>query len=159
MPDRKLFAYGFLSGAAAVGFIPTGSCSRKVSYSTGYYGVSCRRETVRIWFPTERDSNAVSYRQETFRIWFPARHDTAVFLADRKLFAYSFLLSVAPMLFLTDRKLFAYGFLLSVAPMCFLPTGNCLPGDFSTPLRSARNDRAAWPHCVSYRQETFCPIY
>ena len=29
-------------------------------------------------------------------------------------------------------------------------------GDFSTPLRCARNDRTAWNLCVSPRQETIC---
>ena len=37
---------------------------------------------------------------------------------------------------------------------CFIPTGNCSTGDFSTPLRCARNDREGEYHCVSYRQET-----
>ena len=49
-----------------------------------------------------------------------------------------------------------------MVPLRFIPTGNYSTGDFSTPLRSARNDRtawchcvSAWCHCVSYRQETF----
>ena len=78
--------------------------------------------------------------------------------------------------FLTGRKLFAYSFLLGVTLWCFLSTGNFSMGDFSTPLRYARNDRggvAAWCflstgnclrkgscstrlHCVSCRQETVC---
>ena len=40
------------------------------------------------------------------------------------------------------------------AHWCFLSAGNCSTGDFSTPLRCARNDREGEYHCVSYRQET-----
>ena len=65
---------------------------------------------------------------------FPVRHSTAAFH--------------------TGRKLFAKGFLSALTPWRFLPTGNCSPGDFSTPLCSARNDKRAWLHSVSYRQET-----
>ena len=84
-----------------------------------------------------------SSRQETFCEWFPVRHGSIAFH--------------------TGRKLFANGFPSGMVPLCFIPTGNFSTGDFSTPLRSARNDRtawcrcvSAWCHCVSYRQETFC---
>ena len=100
--------------------------------------------------------HCVSYRQETVCEGFPARRGSTVFLAD--------------------RKLFAKGFLPGVTLWRFLPAGNCSKGDFSTPLRYARNDRegvVAWCflptgnfsrivscstwHCgVSYRQETVC---
>ena len=76
-----------------------------------------------------------SSRQETFREWFPIRYDTTVFHLNRKLFAYSFL--------------------SGMAPSCFIATRNFSTGNFSTPLRSARNDRTACHHRVSYRQETF----
>ena len=85
LTDRKLFAYSFLLDMTPRWFLPTGNFSQKVSYSAWHHGGSCQQETIRVWFPIERDSNAVSYRQETFRIWFPTRHDTAVFLTDRKL--------------------------------------------------------------------------
>ena len=100
--------------------------------------------------------HCVSYRQETVCEGFPARRGSIVFLID--------------------RKLFAKGFLPGVTLWCFLPAGNFSMGDFSTPLRYARNDRGgvvAWCflptgnfsrivscstwHCgVSYRQETVC---
>ena len=38
--DRKLFAYGFLSGLAPWHFIPTGNCLRRVSYLTWHRCVS-----------------------------------------------------------------------------------------------------------------------
>ena len=141
LTDRKLFAYGFLSDLIPWCFIPIGNYSRMVSCPAWLHG-----------FP---------YRQETFCLWFPVRLDSMVFH--------------------TDRKLFAYGFLSGLAPLCFLPAGNCSrrrfldsarndkrawlhsvsyrqetirEGDFSTPLCSARNDSRAWLHCVSYRQET-----
>ena len=98
--------------------------------------------------------HCVSYRQETIREGFPTRLGSTVFLAD--------------------RKLFAKGFLPGVTLWRFLPAGNCSKGDFSTPLRYARNDRggvvawcflpagnysrrvscSAWLHCVSCWQET-----
>ena len=131
---RKLFVYGFLSGLALLRFIPTGNYSRMVSYPA--------------W------DGCVSYRQETVCAGFPIRLGTAVFH--------------------TDRKLFAYDFLSDLAPVCFIPTGNysrmvscpiwhcCVSyrqetswrGDFSTPLRCARNDRAAVHYGVSCPQET-----
>ena len=43
--DRKLFAYGFLSGLASWHFIPTGNCLRMVSYSDWHQYVSYRQET------------------------------------------------------------------------------------------------------------------
>jgi hypothetical protein len=99
--------------------------------------------------------HCVSYRQETVCEGFPTRRGSTVFLAD--------------------RKLFAKGFLPGVTLWRFLPAGNFSMGDFSTPLRYARNDRggvatlrflpagnclrrvsySTW-HCgVSYRQESF----
>ena len=77
----------------------------------------------------------VSYRQETFRKWVPIRH--------------------GPIAFHTGRKLFANGFLSGMVPLRFITTGTFSTGDFSTPLRSARNDRTAWRHRVSSQQETF----
>ena len=68
--------------------------------------------------------HGVSYRQETVREGFPIR--------------------LGSMVFFTDRKLFAKGFLSGLAPWCFLPTGNYSP-IVSCP---------AWPHGVSYPQET-----
>ena len=38
-------------------------------------------------------------------------------------------------------KLVADSFLFGMKPMSFIAIGNCSVGDFSTPLRSARNDR------------------
>ena len=58
--------------------------------------------------------HGVSSPQETVGERFPIRLDSTVFL--------------------TDRKLFAKGFPFGLAPWCCLPTGNCSPGDFSTPL-------------------------
>ena len=43
------------------------------------------------------------------------------------------------------------GFLSDLTLLCFLPTGNYTTGDFSTPLRSARNDKSA-ARCVSYER-------
>ena len=145
---------------------------RRVSYSTWHYCVSYRQETVRERFPIRLDAivfltdrklfangflfvmallcflptgnclrivsystwhYCVSCRQETICEWFPVRHDTTVFNRD--------------------RKLFAKGFLLDMAPLCFLSTGNCSPGDFSTPLEMTWE---AWQHCVSCQQETIC---
>ena len=79
--------------------------------------------------------HCVSYRQETFHKWFPIRHGSIAFH--------------------TGRKLSANSFPSGIAPLRFITAGNFSAGDFSTPLRSARNDRTAWPHCVSSRQETF----
>ena len=148
LTDRKLFAYSFLSGLAPWCCLPTGNCSRIVSYSAWLHGVS--------------------YRQETVREGFPVRLGSMAFLALRKLFAKGFLSALIPqcflptgncspivshsawlhavacpqetvregfpvrldsMVFLTDRKLFAKGFLFGLAPWCSLPTGN-----FSLPL-------------------------
>ena len=78
--------------------------------------------------------HCVSYRQETIRVQFPIRHDAIVFHRGRKLFANSFLSDMVPLRFIT--------------------TGNFSTGDFSTPLRSARNDRTACHHRVSSQQET-----
>ena len=100
--------------------------------------------------------HCVSCRQETVCEGFPARLGTVVFL--------------------TGRKLFAYGFLFDLMLWRFLPAGNFPMGDFSTPLRYARNDRggvaawcflstgnclrrvscSTWHYGVSYRQETVC---
>ena len=142
--DRKLFAKGFLSDLIPQCFLPTGNCSRKVSYSPWLHAVSCPQETVRVWFPV--------------------RLGSMVFFTDRKLFAYGFLSDLIPwrflptgnccrrvshsawlhavacpqetvgerfpvrlgsMVLLVHRKLFAYSFLSALAPWRFLPTGNC----------------------------------
>ena len=50
-----------------------------------------------------------------------------------------------------NRKLFANSFLSGMVPLRVIPTG-----DFSTPLRCARNDSRAWRRCESYRWETVC---
>jgi hypothetical protein len=214
--DRKLFAYGFLSGLGQMYFIPTGNCLRRISYPAWRRCASYRQETIRVWFPirlgtdvfhTDRKlfaygflsglillcfiptgnclrkvscpawDGCVSYRQETIRVWFPIRLDTAVLHTDRKLFAYGFLFGLAPVRFISagnylrmvsypawhccvsyrqgtirvwfpvrhgtdvfhiSRKLFAYGFLLDMASMCFIPTGNFLERRFldSASLRS-----------------------
>ena len=55
------------------------------------------------------------------------------------------------LVFLFGRKLFVKGFLSDLTLWCFLPTGNYTTGDFSTPLRSARNDKSA-ARCVSYER-------
>ena len=47
-------------------------------------------------------------------------------------------------------KLFADSFLSDMKPMCFIAIGNCSVGDFSTPLRSARNDRGNMRAMVFY---------
>ena len=174
LTDRKLFAYGFLSDLIPWCFIPIGNYSRIVSYSAWLHCISYRQETIRERFPVRLGSmvflthrkllakgflfglipqcflptgnyshivshsawlHGVSCPQETVRERFPVRLDSTVFL--------------------TDRKLFAKGFLFGLAPWCFLPTGNCSPGDFSTPLCSARNDKRAWLHGAPYLQETF----
>ena len=155
--DRKLFAYSFLCGLAPLHFISAGNFLRRVSCPPWLHGVSYPQETVRVWFPvrlgsmlflahgklfakgflfdlapwrffpTGNYSRRVScptwlhgfpYRQETFCLWFPVRLDSMVFH--------------------TDRKLFAYGFLSGLAPWYSLPTGNCSPGDFSTPLEMTK---------------------
>ena len=157
LTHRKLFAYGFLSALAPCCFLPTGNCSRRVSYSAWLHGVLYRQETVGERFPVRLDStvflthrklfakgfpfdlapwrffptgnysrrvscptwlHGFPYRQETFCLWFPVRLDSMVFH--------------------TDRKLFAYGFLSGLAPWYSLPTGNCSPGDFSTPLEMTK---------------------
>ena len=163
--DRKLFAYGFLSGLALLRFISTGNYLRMVSCPA--------------W------DRCVSYRQETICVWFPVRLGADVFHDDRELFAYGFLSDLALLCFIptgtglrrvsysawdgcvsyrqetirvwfpvrhdtdvlhTGRKLFAYGFLLDMASLCFMTTGNYLRM-ISYP---------AWHCCVSYRQETVC---
>ena len=141
LADRKLFAKGFLFDLAPLCFLPTGNCSRKVSYSTWYH--------------------RVSYRQETIRERFPIRLDAIVFLTGRKLFAKGFLFVMAPLCFIAagnclrrvscsswhhcvssrqetvcegfsvrhgtivfqcDRKLFADSFLLDMAALGFSTT-------------------------------------
>ena len=147
----------FLFGLALWCFLPTGNCSPIVSYSAWLHAVSCPQETVREEFPIRLGSMAflarrklfakgflfglapwcylptgncspivscppwlhgVSYRQETVREGFPIR--------------------LGSMVFFTDRKLFAKGFLSALTPWRFLPTGNCSPGDFSTPLEMTK---------------------
>ena len=78
--------------------------------------------------------HCISSQQETIREWFPIRHGSIAFHRG--------------------RKLFANGFLSGIAPLHFITTGNFSTGDFSTPLRSARNDRTACHHRVSSQQET-----
>ena len=157
LTHRKLFSKGFLSALAPCCFLPTGNCSRRVSHSTWLHGVSYPQETFCLWFPVRLDSmvfhtdrklfaygflsglapwyslptgnysrkvscptwhHSISYRQETFCEGFPVRLDSMVLLAD--------------------RKLLAKGFLSDLIPWCFLPTGNCSPGDFSTPLEMTK---------------------
>ena len=157
---RKLFAKGFLSDLIPQCFLPTGNCSRRVSYSAWLHAVACPQETVRERFPvhlvsmvflthgklfakgflydmapwcflpTGNCSRRVSYSawlhavacpQETVRERFPIRLDSTVFL--------------------THRKLFAKGFLFGLAPCCCLPTGNCSPIVSCPP----------WLHGVLYR--------
>lgn len=45
--DRKLLAKGFLSALIPQCFLPTGNCSRRVSYSAWLHGFLYRQETVR----------------------------------------------------------------------------------------------------------------
>ena len=120
LAHRKLLAKGFLFGLIPQCFLPTGNCSRRVSYSAWLHGVLYRQETVRERFPVRLDStvfltdrklfalvscppwlHVFPYRQETFCLWFPVRLDSTVFLTDRKLFAYSFLFDVAPLRFIS----------------------------------------------------------
>jgi len=165
---RKFFAYSFLSGIAPLRFIPTGNFSRIVSYPTWFHCVSSQQETFHKWFPVRHGAatfhhdrklftnsflsgmppscfiaagnysrivscptwlHCVSYRQETFCDWFPVRPGSIAFH--------------------TGRKLLANSFLSDMVPLRFITTGNYSTGDFSTPLRSARNDRTACHHCVS----------
>ena len=71
LAHRKLFAKGFLSGLAPWFSLPTGNCSRRVSYSAWLHAVACPQETVGEGFPV--------------------RLDSMVFLTHRKLFAGRFL--------------------------------------------------------------------
>ena len=107
LTGRKLFAKGFLCGMAPLCFLPagnffagrfldsarndmgdmatlcflsTGNYSRRVSYLTWHYCVSCRQETVR-----ER---------------FPIRLDAIVFLTGRKLSAKGFLVDMTPLIYI-----------------------------------------------------------
>ena len=96
------FAGRFLDSArndmgdmATLGFLPTGNCLRRVSYSTWHY--------------------CVSLRQETICEGFPVRHGTTVFLADRKLFRERFPIRLDAIVFQCDRKLFSGRFLDSVS--------------------------------------------
>ena len=50
----------------------------------------------------------------------------------------------------TSRK----SFLSGMGQWYIIATGNCSAGDFSTPLRCARNDRGGGNYCVSWRQGT-----
>ena len=77
-----------------------------------------------------------SSRQETVCEWFLIRHETVVYHSD--------------------RKLLANGFPFGMGQWYIIATGNCSAGDFSTPLRCARNDRGGENYCVSWRQETVC---
>jgi hypothetical protein len=143
---RKLFAYSFPFGLAPWCFLPTGNCSRRVSYSAWLHAVACPQETVRVWFPVRLGSmvllvhrklfakgflsdltpwcclptgncsrrvsysawlHGVAYPQETVREGFPIR--------------------LGSMAFLAHKKLFAKGFLSALAPWFSLPTGNFLP--------------------------------
>ena len=154
-------------------FIAAGNYSQMVSYPAWLHCVSSRQETFRVQFPIRHDAivfhrgrklfangflsgmaplrfipagnfsrmvsyptwyHCVSCRQETFREWFPIRHGSIAFHRG--------------------RKLFTNGFLSGMAPLRFISTGNYSTGDFSTPLRSARNDRTACHHRVSSQQET-----
>ena len=149
MPDRKLFAKGFLPGMAPLCFTAAGNCSRRVSYSACHHCLSPRQETVREGFPTQ--------------------HGTIVFHRGRKLFAKGFLLGMSPLSFTAagncsrrvsypawhhcfsprqetirkgfptlhetngihrGRKLFAKGFLLGTAPLFSNTIGSCLQSFF-----------------------------
>ena len=59
----------------------------------------------------------------------------------RKLFANGFTVRHDNAVFHHGRKLFAYSFLSDMAPSCFTSIGNFSSGDFSAPLRFARNDK------------------
>ena len=48
LTHRKLFAYSFLSALTPWCFLPTGNCSRRVSYSAWLHAVACPQETVRL---------------------------------------------------------------------------------------------------------------
>ena len=70
---------------------------------------------------------------------------------NRKLLANGFLSGMGTNVCHIDRKLFADSFLSGMVPLCVIPIG-----DFSTPLRCARNDSGTWRRCESYRWETVC---
>ena len=117
LAHRKLFAKGFPFGLAPWFSLPTGNCSRRVSYSAWLHAVACPQETVGEGFPVRLDSmvflthgklfagrfldsarndkrtwlHGAPYPQETVREGFPVRLDSTVFLAQRKLFAGRFL--------------------------------------------------------------------
>ena len=127
--DRKLFAYGFLSGLAPWYSLPTGNCSPIVSCPPWLHGVSYPQETVREGFPVRLGSMAFLTPQETVREGFPIRLDSMLFLTPQETVREGFPIRLGSMAFLAHRKLFAKGFLFSLAPWCSLPTGN-----FSLPL-------------------------
>ena len=96
--------------------------------------------------------HCVSSQQETFCEWFPVRHSSIAFHLSRKLFAYSFLSGMIPSCFIA-----AGNFLRIVSYPTWCRYVSSRQETFRpeiSRLRSARNDRTAWLHCVSYRQET-----
>ena len=135
LTHRKLFAKGFLSDLIPQCFLPTGNCSRRVSYSAWLHAVSCPQETVREGFPIRLGSMA--------------------FLAHRKLFAKGFPFGLAPWCSLPTgncwRRVSCPPWLHGVS----CPQETFCEGDFSTPLCSARNDKRTWLHGAPYLQETF----
>ena len=165
---KKLFAKGFLFGLALWCCLPTGNCSRRVSYSACLHGVSCPQETVREGFPIRLGSMVFSTDRKLLAKGFLSDLNPQCFLptgnCSRMVSCPAWLYGVscpqetvrreisrlrfAPlemtgergsMVFLTGRKLFAKGFLSDLAPWCFLPTGNCL----------RRVSYSAWLHAVS----------
>ena len=149
--DRKLFAHSFPFDMTLSYLISIGNLSPMVSHPTWHH--------------------CCSSRQETVREQFPIRHDTIVFHLNRKPFAYGFPSDMAPLLLISTGNCLlivshpAWHHCVSSQQETFRlwfpirhgtiaahhdrkPFAN---GDFSTPLRSARNDSAAWKALVSFR--------
>ena len=144
LTDRKLFAYGFLSDLIPWCFIPIGNYSRIVSYSAWLHCISYRQETIRERFPVRLGSMLLLAHRKLFagRFLDSARNDKRAWLygvsCPQETVREGFPVRLGSMVFLTHRKLLAKGFLSGLAPWCFLPTGNCSPGDFSTPLEMTK---------------------
>ena len=182
--DRKLLAYGFLSDLAPWRFLPTGNCWRRVSCPAWLHAVACPQETIRReisrlrFAPLEmtkgRGSMVFLTHSKLFAYSFlsalapwcflPTVNCSPIVSCPTWLHSVScpqetvhegFPIRLGSMAFLAHRKLFAKGFLSDLTPWCCLPTGNYSPGDFSTPLCSARNDKRTWLHGTPYPQETF----
>ena len=153
--------------------------------TAGQHWYSWRLETVCEGFPTDMTLTGVPYRQETACEGFPPRHDTTGIHHGRKLSPgdfstplrcarndgtagqhwYSWRLETVCEGFPTDMTLTGVPYRQETVCEWFPPRhditgihhGRKLSlGDFSTPLRCARNDGAAGQRWYSSRQETVC---